>query len=817
MDEAMEAAGATAMRDLSHEVRTGILNEAIEHGLITAGAPIGYVGHIIGRAGTMAIAEALQRSEVRTVLSDAMPQLSSNFGRNLDALPIEDLNVVRDVLQTANNPAAKEAADLIAKVADEKGLRLGKFETSPALALGTRLSQATTTYSTSESAATMLNAARDSKQVIGGRVVRTIHGSGERIAKELDRLNGTVKQTKGKEATLDIGTKQSDQRVSGFVLKEDDGTHRFLQFNAAGSVGGFLPLGGRESLTNALKSGAGDANGIEQALDSIKLSDAFSLRANRGAFKASEIVELLDDAAISKLEGQHVLFGDKEVIGSMFNSTQSQWKHTSEVGAAVDAATFAIKRWQTVYRPGFTIANWGGTFFQARSLGVGVKNSFLGMLDAMRFMHGDPKLAAAYNRTTLHTSSEAGLSGLTPRRVGRIPGTDFSVLPSVEAARTIRAAGFQGVGDISPDALEKFGVAAEDLVFKAGNQVHDLGEMFDTMAREGLLATFVQNGLKGSSSVSESMFRFRQLVLDPSKFDKLRMRTDEAVEASEIFSRFGVTFAQLREGVDMEHAVINAKAATVDYAQLTDREQMLKRIIPFYTFPRHYIPHAAKHFAEDPRALAKVSSFLKSAGNTGVTVEENGNVTLDLDGMLRETLGVDVDTNWGTNISRLNPNLETVKYLEAFGEIMLNVSDDVSELVGAGGVEAARAEQLSGQTSSPFGPGGLIPAGYAALTGEDFVKELSDSVWLTRIMFAPEDPLGEKTTMTQLLDSVLLGTKTPRPLHDARIIDYQYRKIISHLNKQAAQSGDPALVRELQAEAQRLQSIARDRISKIRK
>jgi len=282
----------------------------------------------------------------------------------------------------------------------------------------------------------------------------------------------------------------------------------------------------------------------------------------------------------------------------------------------------------------------------------------------------------------------------------------------------------------------------------------------------------------------------------------------------------------MRGGVDARHAARNAKIAAVDYAQLTPREQMIKRFVPFYTFPRHYTPVAAKHFAENPNLAAQLSQFVKASGDTGITTEENGAIVLNVGNVLRDMLGVDTEANWGINISRLNPNLEVLKYIEAYGEVALNVGDEATELLSnipgspiEGGLAAARAEKLSGQTQTPFSIGGLIPTAIEALGKRDGepIKELSDSIWLSRILLSPEDPLGEKTRSTQFMDGVLFGTKSARPKHDRKVLEYRYGQVISNLRKKIAATTDPEYRRELVREVQSIQSIARDRISKIRK
>ena len=83
-------------------------------------------------------------------------------------------------------------------------------------------------------------------------------------------------------------------------------------------------------------------------------------------------------------------------------------------------------------------------------------------------------------------------------------------------------------------------------------------------------------------------------------------------------------------------------------------------------------------------------------------------------------------------------------------------------------------------------------------------------------MFQPDDPLGEKTKFTSLLDSVLTGTKTARPEHEAKLVELQFKRLIGNLNKKAAASKDPEYVQQLREEVVRLAEIGRDRLAKRR-
>ena len=806
IDDMLDAAGATNYRGMVDKYRKTILSEAIEHKLITSASPIGYLGRIISREGVKAIQAAMGQDEVRKVLQSAMPQLSSGFARNLDALPVEDLNNLYHVLQTSGNPDAEKLADFIAKTAAKEGLRMGKFEISPSNIITSRLAQAETRYAVAESAEVMLKASAEAGETISGKVVDVIRSAGPQAAPGAT-AGKTVRRTEdGAETTLEVLDKVADTTFSALVVRADDGTKHIIPTSSVGQGSVLLPLDAPGSVRELVEQH--DPSVVDKVVNDLTVPQAFSLRAARGAFDPNAMMTAVGRGDVDALRGQHVIFGDQRAVGGMFSATQKQWEHSSELAAMTDNFSFFVKSWQTVARPAFHIANAAGAYFQSRALGVSVRASVAGMYDAARFMNGDPKLAAVLDKMALHLSGTSGLTGVIPKRIKGVPNLEF--------LRVIRRAGREGVDDApSAEALAKFGLQPEDLVFRAGGQDHHIGEILDVMAREGLFSTFINNGLRGSSSTTEALFRLRAGVMDRKLFTAkfgdssgvINQALGTGAEASEAFARLGVTFAQLREGVSLEHAVRNAKKATVDYAQITPTERMFKRGVLYYTFPRHYLPFAAKHMAEDPAAMARMSSFMKASTTSGVGTEENGRLVMKIPG---SSLGVDA--------TRINPNLEAVKMLEAVGEVMLNTGDVASELFTGRGSSVAREERYSGQTDIPFelGTPARIAGSALGLGSKHPLEEAADAFWVTRLVMAEDDPLGEKTLMTQLADSVLLGTKHARPQHMRNVILGRYRNQLGELRTKMRETEDPEYRAALREEINRLASIMRQKYSSVR-
>lgn len=72
----------------------------------------------------------------------------------------------------------------------------------------------------------------------------------------------------------------------------------------------------------------------------------------------------------------------------------------------------------------------------------------------------------------------------------------------------------------------------------------------------------------------------------------------------EKYARQAAAINQLKKGASMDDAILHSKKYLFDYGDLTDTEQKLRRVLPFYTFTRKNLPLQLEGAAKRPQLLA---------------------------------------------------------------------------------------------------------------------------------------------------------------------------------------------------------------------
>lgn len=774
--------GSSAFRFM-REQQAKITMEAVKHGIMSVGSPIAYVGRILSSRDAEVLDDVLQNSVVQETLQNMLPQLSSSFARQADNLSIEELNDIHQALR-AQNPAI---ANKLAEIAEANDIKLGKYETSPINSLITRLSQANERETSVRYFHDALDALSDSGTAIAGQITHRVMANGKRTKIGESLRARKVGDGKGLEAELELATSPIETEMTGVILRDHNGKERFIPKSVLGDHMVGIRLGKRDKAV---------VPGFEtEAVDAT--ANAFGVRAGKGALTEREVLSnpAMVDSLLDDLVDEHVIFGDEKTVKGMFGAMSAQFEHGNALTATIDTVNNTVKRWQTVMRPSFHIFNVGSAQFQTAALGVNAKNIALGNMDAMRFLTKDPAVAEVYNRAGLYSGSKGG------RRLGWV-------------ARAVRSIGPKGDIPLSANAkaMEELGLTAEDMVFHAGGQSYDVGEILQAFADGGLYGTFISQGLRGSGKVSRMQEMVRRQALDTSKLGKAKAFVKEvgqdSQEATEIYARTMAVFAQLRQGVPLDQAVESAKQAMVNYSRVTKFEKnVMKRAFTYYTFPRHYLPFAYKHYSENPAAFSRAAHLMTSAeAESGSPLRENnGRIELNLPG------------DRVADLTRLNPNLEAVKLIEAAGEIMLGTADSAVKLAGGSGVEAFAQEELSGRTRQPFEFGSPVEfAGAVGGIGDDHPLQVaSDAFWISRFAFDPGDPLRETSPVQKLMENVFTGVKKDRPKARMKALEYRYNRLIRDMERRAELTTDLDYRRELREEARRLTELAKEQASRI--
>jgi hypothetical protein len=484
---------------------------------------------------------------------------------------------------------------------------------------------------------------------------------------------------------------------------------------------------------------------------------------------------------------------------------------------------FMMKKFQTVLRPAFTVANIASLPSQMLVIGVKPLEAMGGMIDAFRFLSADLKTIGRYERAGVHAGTKKGFFSGSKKNIN---------LNFLEDVDTI---GLDAIAKLTPEELfAKYGddLDLSDMEFHLGNGTSmNMEEMFESWSKTNMFSNFTREGLTGNQGVTYSTIQIWNRALG-----KAAQATDleghvrhlgelgkkvpiagkpivnigtwygqsvsKMAEASEVYVRLAAYFAELRMGKTAMEAAESSKIAAVDYSNLTKFERtVMKRVIPFYTFPRHFLPAAADYYKQAPGRMAVQSHLITE----GPFREQRGRLMFDVDAFGK---------NYTMDATRMLPHLEALKTLETAAEFFLDVGARF-------GIDAAnRREKLEQGTPFPMTIGSLGAAAVTSIDGntdESFLSELSDAFWVNRFIYSEDDPLDEDTVLTKFRN-VLIPIRDRDKGQEQAMVKRRFRMMTSQLENKinrAASEGDFEYRDELLEERSRLTALARKRLTGI--
>jgi hypothetical protein len=760
--ESLREVGAAGFFDSAQKMRQGILDSAVRTGTLGDSAPLAYLGHFYSQSTAKALDDLLGKHDAESVLSKALPHLSSSFRRSSDGMTIQELNIVIEEAARAGNTELHTALLDFAKAND---IPVGKIEESAAAAMIMRLSQANQAETIVETVGGMFDAAAATGAAVAGKVVGVVDdaGSTKTLLPDGRVSEAALDETGG---VVDVGVERTKERgFSALIIEDHTGAQRVIPMSQLDAKFKGLKLGKYSSL-----EGGKDVNKAFNNFSS-RGSDAIP---GSGFGSGNRAEELLDE---------FVVIGDSAAVDGMANAYAKQYQAAPAVIAAFDPAINLVKRFQTTFRLNFHIANLAGVLPMAMTAGARPKSILLGVADYFRFVGADnAALVKEYSRYHDIMSE--------PSRSGFVSNT---LNPAQDVVGTIRGTGKSGLRS-TEEVAEAVGKEAESLMFQSRTgEVYDIGEIMDALIDNAVLTGFIADDLRGVSSTPE---RLRKMLASLHKGKSPEGVLDRAsaalgVEGSENAARLTTFFSLLHSGQGIKEAATNTVAAMVPYHQLTRLErEWAKRLFTYYSFPRHYLPQAGKYFATRPDIAARYAHTINAEGGV---VERDGRLL--------------VNTDIGTiNLSRLDPNLEALQSLKAIGEVFTDVGAVFSE--EAQSIKRQR-EAVGRDTPFPVEPGSPaeIAAQLAQFNFGDALTEAGEAFWFTRYFLAEDDPLGETGPLTQLFESVVLPVKVNRPEHNRRVAVARYNTLKRTLQKKLQLSGnDPQKLRDYQAELQRVEA-----------
>ena len=142
---------------------------------------------------------------------------------------------------------------------------------------------------------------------------------------------------------------------------------------------------------------------------------------------------------------------------------------------------------------------------------------------------------------------------------------------------------------------------------------------------------------------------------------------------SDTFTRLAGMLYQLRQGRSFDEAAVQVKKFYFDYFELTSFERnVMKRIIPFYTWMRKNIPLQLEMMIKNPRELARISDAMNAAAGEPIDWSEQPEYIQEAGAFPLGNLNHYLSPNLPySDLSRGIPNLETAKnWLSAVNPII---------------------------------------------------------------------------------------------------------------------------------------------------
>jgi len=762
--------------DETRDMQAEILSGTLRAGALSPGAPIAYVPRVLSSIpyDRLRIAIGAIPMETRQKMS---PEISSIHKRSLDSLTLDQIVDYSRELRRVGDP---KRADGIDEVLTGAGIDVEHFVTDPFASIYNRLGAAKEHWTTVDFVDSMLSdispkgigeqASMTPVRVVGfnRRGSRVIHYlDSPKVKAGLETVDDEQKMVVKMEST-----RQLENELEALVVQHRDGSMGTILLSQLGE--------GRGLLDPTLASRYADIKGG-------KISESIAHLAARGELN-DVLIRGRDQLTAQRLErllGQEVVWGDISALDAVTSSLMRQNQTAGKFGAGYDVAHNFVKKFQTIFRPAFHVANLASGFAQSLMAGHGTGHTMGGMMDALRFLSDNPRWARKYDATIDRIGDG---SGFTRKGLG-LGRLEFLRGPIRRRGHDIRTTDQAVAGQRRITVLP----GEEEEIFKlAGTgRSYEMSEILDAMIQENLHGSFVSEALRGQVGIPKRI----GLIQEYANPKGLKQRAAAAVaagtelgESSETFVRLMNMFAGMRAGLDPRTAAAFSAEANVRYAQVTATEKMIyKRAFSYFTFPRKFIPYAWRRFAEDPKQASIIANSLKGALGDGVAVDESGQVNLR------------ASEDWRFKLQRSHAGVDALIGTSALFNFLVPGKAPGEDILGTGQLPAFM--QIGPLVESAMG---LVQERRS--TDKSWAEEqlalLPQIRWFQESLGdSPAEP--EKTALELAFGDVLLGQKKVRKNHEARI--YKSRMDIAQQSlrramRDAAAQGNMVKLNDLQEE-----------------
>jgi len=470
--------------------------------------------------------------------------------------------------------------------------------------------------------------------------------------------------------------------------------------------------------------------------------------------------------AMESIMGEWAIYGMDSVVGGAHSVIASQVDNANAAWRGFDSLNYFFRKFQTVWRPAFHVSNLSSGYFQTLNLGVSPTSALAGHMDAFRVLFGpDKSWIRGYDRYSA-LISDARVTG----RVGSAP----------EVAALGRR--------IGPEGLDSLDIP-EDLIMDLGaGRSIAMAEILDGAAKSGLLGTILARGFEGGATTPRAIRQLRKDMLGEGWGTKYKQAVDPQLETGEIAGRLGAVFAQLREGVPLEEALLNAKKAMVDYGDLTNFERKyLKRTALYYTFARKFTPHAWRQFGKDPRGITAAA---KAINDAGLVTTVNGQVELKIG-------------DYRTSLQRAGAPLDALMVLPALADRLAFVGHGPEDLTPT----HAPAFLATGGVANIVGFKDLFNMDPRPSKGwfNELLYSTYATKWLAHGITLPGFE-GEELSPGDEIAKLLIPHREVDPGHEQRILTNNYARLLGDIKRKYMETESPGRRKILYEEAKELQN-----------
>lgn len=300
-----------------------------------------------------------------------------------------------------------------------------------------------------------------------------------------------------------------------------------------------------------------------------------------------------------RLAGLHATSGVRVVLENMYRA-ETTTAFRKFVESVTDPLLLMWKTGVTVGRgPGYVMTNLIGGIYMSFLGGVSAKSLSEGAQILTAFRSAYREAQDKFPNASAPEQLEKGAAILKERLAGKMIGPKGSQRPADVVLREFLEYGGYGSTQ-TVEALEQisqYGVRAPESALRFGETVRRRGEPLVTPLGRGY-----------------------QKFVDLALTNPYQRVMNDWAQGSELFLRFGTYLDTLKKFDDPMMALDRVNLLHFDYSDLSDAEQTIRRLVPFYTWMRHNVPLQLRAMVFEP---GKIKKWMYAQENIKAQLEDD--------------------------------------------------------------------------------------------------------------------------------------------------------------------------------------------------